>query len=151
MQYPPSVNGKTQNGDMGRNIGVRLRHARKLRGLTQVQLAKSSGVAQGTISDLETGESKAPWGTNLVSLAQALKVSPEWLANGKGEMVASDTPLSPQAMAVARDWESLTPEIRQKIADMIRELATTTKSFGTPVEDDKVEAAYGRPGAKVKK
>jgi transcriptional regulator with XRE-family HTH domain len=134
---------------MGRSVGMRLRFARKLRGLTQVELAKASGVGQASISDLETGASKEPWGTNLVSIAHTLKVSPRWLANGKGQMEAdTDTPLSPEAMQVARDWEALTPEVRTKIAEMLAQLAATAKSFGTPVEDERVEAAYGKPGSK---
>lgn len=131
-------------------MGMRLRYARKLRGLSQVELARAARVAQGTISDLETGASKAPVGTNLVSIAHSLNVSPEWLATGKGQMTVTDTPstLSAQAIAVAKDWETLAPEVREKVADMIRELASTARSFGPAVEDAKVAAAYGKPGAK---
>jgi transcriptional regulator with XRE-family HTH domain len=150
MQYPRSGTGTPYSGDMGRNVGMRLRYARKLRGLSQVDLAKTAKVAQGTISDLETGASKAPVGTNLVSIAQSLNVSPEWLATGKGPMTATDTPstLSAQAIAVARDWETLAPEVREKVADMIRELASAARSFGPAIEDEKVAAAYGKPGTK---
>jgi transcriptional regulator with XRE-family HTH domain len=127
---------------------MRLRHARKMRGLTQQALAKASGVKQASISEVETGESKSPVGTNLVKLALSLHVSPEWLASGKGPMQAHDSPLSPEAVNVARDWEKLAPEIRVKLADMIHQLAVTAESFGPPVEDEKVAAAYGKPGQK---
>lgn len=135
----------------GRDVGVRLRYARKLRGLTQVKLAKASGVKQASISEVETGESKSPSGTNLFSLAQSLKVNPEWLAHGKGPMDRKEDPLPPEAVSVARDWLLLAPEVRTKLADMIHELAATARSFGQAVEDEKVEAAYGRPGEKRRK
>lgn len=127
---------------------MRLRHARKLRGLTQQELAKASGVKQASISEVETGESKSPVGTNLIKLALSLNVSPEWLASGKGQMQAADSPLSPEAVRVAREWESLAPEIRQSIAQTIHQLHLAAASFGPPVPDERVEAAYGRPGKK---
>lgn len=149
MQGGPESPSRYRNADtlrpMAREVGVRLRHARKIKGLTQVQLAKASGVKQATISEVETGESKSPVGTNLVRLALALQVSPEWLATGKGQMAAADPPLSTEALKVARDWETLAPEVREKIAEMIHQLASTAKSFGPAVSDERVEAAYGRP------
>jgi transcriptional regulator with XRE-family HTH domain len=136
---------------MGREVGVRLRHARKLKGLTQVQLAKSSGVKQSTISEVETGESKSPVGTNLVRLAQTLSVSPEWLAAGKGPMVASDPPLPIEAQRVARDWLKLAPEVRKSIASMIREMVKESASDAPAVPDERVAEAYGKPGEKSKR
>src|SRR5678810_301483 len=121
MQYPRSDYMESHNSGMARDVGVRLRHARKLRGFTQQELAKAAGVPQSAISEVETGESKSPSGTNLVSIALALRVSPNWLAQGKGQMDAAETPLPPDAMKVARDWLKLAPEVRSKVADMIRE------------------------------
>lgn len=141
--------GHKDNGYMaGRDTGFRLRHVRKLRKLTQVQLAKASGVTQASVSDLERGESKSFKGTTLVSIAQTLGVSPDWLASGKGPMELQDHPLSPEAVRVARDWEALAPEIRKSLADTIHNLATAARSFGPAVDDERVEEAYGRPGQK---
>lgn len=131
---------------MGRDVGVRLRHARKAKGLTQVQLAKASGVKQATISEVETGESKSPLGTNLVKLALALHVSPEWLAAGKGQMVNTDPPLPPEAEKVARDWLLLAPEVRRSVASMIREMVKGSAADQEPASDERVEKAYGTPG-----
>ena len=65
-------------------LGERLRHARKLRGLTQQQLASRSKVKQGTISQIERGDQQqTSYG---ISLAIALDILPEWLATGDGPM-----------------------------------------------------------------
>lgn len=136
----------SHNPWMARDVGVRLRHARKLRGLTQQELAKAAGVPQSAISEVETGESKSPSGTNLVSIAFALKVSPGWLAQGKGQMDATETPLPHDAMKVARDWLKLAPEVRLKVADMIREMVKQSSADAPAVSDQRVADSYGRPG-----
>ena len=68
-------------------VGSRLKKARKYAGLTQVELAKKSGSKQGAISDLESGRNESS--TKLVEMAQAMGVSADWLATGKGEMIPS--------------------------------------------------------------
>lgn len=149
MQAPinrPSDIGSPDNSGMARDVGVRLRHARKLRGMTQQELAKSSGVTQASISEVETGESKSPVGTNLIKLAQSLKVSAEWLASGKGQMEQADAPLPPEALSVARDWMRLAPEVRSSVRDMIRKMVETSDAERKAVPDERVEKAYGRPG-----
>jgi transcriptional regulator with XRE-family HTH domain len=134
---------------MPRNVGIRLRYVRKeIRGWTQQQLAKSSGVKQTTISDLETGESKSPVGTNLMALAQSLQVNPDWLATGKGDMQQVDIPLPPEAINHAREWLKLAPEVRSRVADMVIEMVKASSADKTPAPDEKVEAAYGKPGRK---
>jgi transcriptional regulator with XRE-family HTH domain len=55
--------------------GERLRHIRKKRLLTQVELSKMTGVAQDSISSLETGKREAHPGT-IRKLAEALGVEP---------------------------------------------------------------------------
>ena len=55
---------------------IRLREWRERRGLTQAELAKLARVRQPTISDLETGLSKAIRFEVLDRLAEALRVTP---------------------------------------------------------------------------
>ena len=55
--------------------GERLRSLRKERLLTQVELSKMTGVAQDSISSLETGKREAHPGT-IRKLAKALGVEP---------------------------------------------------------------------------
>lgn len=124
---------------------MRLRHARKARGLTQVKLAHLSGVKQASVSDLERGESKSFRGNTLVALARALNVSPEWLSHGRGTMERRDVPLSDEAVAVAAAWQRLTPELRKSTAEMIHAMVGHTDKYGIPIEDEIVAAAYGKP------
>lgn len=67
----------------------RLKLARKNAKMTQVELAKAVKTSQGSISDLESGRNKTS--TNTLQLAQVLKVNPNWLATGQGEMTARPT------------------------------------------------------------
>ena len=131
------------------DIGLRLRKARRDRKLTQVKLAELSGVKQASISDLETGESKSFRGVTLVAIAKALNVRPEWLSHGRGSMERKDVPLSDDAVAVAQAWQRLAPELQSKTAEMIFAMVDQTDKFGPAVEDERVAAAYGKPG-KVK-
>ena len=55
--------------------GERLRHIRKERLLTQMELSRMTGVAQDSISSLETGKREAHPGT-IRKLAKALGVEP---------------------------------------------------------------------------
>lgn len=62
----------------------RLRTARQYRKLSQSSLARLCGLAQSAISNYENGTRKAP--REILVLARALHVSPEWLQEGVGEM-----------------------------------------------------------------
>jgi transcriptional regulator with XRE-family HTH domain len=134
-----------------RDTAMRLRHARKARDLTQQRLAHLSGVKQGSISDLERGESKTFRGNTLLSLARALNVSPEWLSHGRGSMERRDVPLSDEAVAVAQAWQRLVPELQKSTKDMILSMAEQSDKYGPAVDDHRVEEAYGRPGLKSKR
>lgn len=57
----------------------RLKALRKWRGLTQSELAISSDIAQGFLSDMECGKRSASPDT-LLKLCKALNVPTEWLA-----------------------------------------------------------------------
>lgn len=53
---------------------VRLEYYRKMKGMTQVELAKRVGIAQGNISKMENGKQK-PTASTAVKLADVLDVS----------------------------------------------------------------------------
>lgn len=133
---------------MTKDVGMRVRHVRELQGMTQVQLAKKAGVSQAAISELETGANRSPWGTNLIRIAQALKVSPDWLATGKGSMDAQEEPLPPRAIRVARQWLRLTPEAQDRVADLLETMVETSAAYRDPAPDERVEETYGRPPSK---
>lgn len=69
-------------------FGDRLKSARKEIGLTQQALAKVAGISQATVADIERGRNKGS--TESLQLAKALKVSPDWLATGKGSRELSN-------------------------------------------------------------
>lgn len=60
----------------------RLKQARKQAGLTQADTARRVGLAQGTYSALERGESKST--AKVVQIAELFGVNPHWLATGEG-------------------------------------------------------------------
>ena len=62
-------------------IGERLRHARKTKKMTQVELAQRIGVAHSTIVRIERGQAK-PTIETVEKLAEALGVQAKWLAFG---------------------------------------------------------------------
>ena len=57
----------------------RIKEHRERRGLTQIELAKISGVGRATIAALETGKRKRVHPATREKLAQALKVKPQAL------------------------------------------------------------------------
>lgn len=68
------------------NLASRIKAARIAAGVKKGELAKSAGVTPGAVTQWETGQVKSLKGGTLISLAAALKVSPSWLKDGKGEM-----------------------------------------------------------------
>ena len=79
------------------SFGVRLKEARKARGLSQPELAQRVGLGQGQISKLELdqrGES-----TRTVQIARELGVEPLWLATGEGPREVRDSALLDEFVA----------------------------------------------------
>ena len=75
-----------------KTIADRLKHTRLLRGLSQGELAAKVGVRQSAIGNVEAGTRQRP--RDLVAIATALQVSPEWLETGKGEEPTAEIPTS---------------------------------------------------------
>ncbi len=63
-------------------LAERLRFARTERGLSQAALAEKVGLSQPMIRKIELGSETS----KVVELAVALRVRPEWLATGEGDM-----------------------------------------------------------------
>jgi len=62
-------------------IGQRIRELRKIRGLTQVQLAKAIGIDQSTLSDIERGSGFSA--EILLGFSESPGASPEFIMRGK--------------------------------------------------------------------
>lgn len=89
-----------------KTIAERLKLARKDAKLTQPALAKMAGVSPGTIGNIESGIRKDV--RELLSIAKAVGVNPEWLKSGKGPKSPTPGnggteltgwPLSPEVLA----------------------------------------------------
>ncbi len=77
------------NCDMN-TFGDRVREARRDAKLTQPQLGRMAGLSQTTISDTERGRNSGS--SEVTALARALRVSPDWLADGRGPRVSRTSP-----------------------------------------------------------
>lgn len=73
--------------ELGPAIGLRLRQARKLSGLTIAELAERAHLSRKTVQDLSLGHGGAVGVGTITDLARALDVpgvTPAWLAFGEG-------------------------------------------------------------------
>lgn len=64
--------------------GYRIRQMRKNKGVSQKDLAKTVGVSQASITYWES-DANEPAGGNLLALARAMGVTPDWLISGRGD------------------------------------------------------------------
>jgi transcriptional regulator with XRE-family HTH domain len=72
-------------------FGKRMRARRKQRGLTQMELARRTGIIQGDISLLERGKKHALWADTLERIAATLGCSLDYLVG----RTADPAPLPP--------------------------------------------------------
>jgi len=95
-------------------FGVRLRKARKDKGLTQKQVERLIGIAQSNLAELEV---KGTGSGFTVALAVLYGVNPVWLALGKGPQAGGrDCP----------EWlEVLTEEEKLRVSEFAHELVAT--------------------------
>jgi transcriptional regulator with XRE-family HTH domain len=101
------------------DLGVRLRHARNHRKMSQGTLAKAAGIKQPSISELESGETKVISGDTLIAIAQALHVRPEWIVNGRGQMEADPlAALEPDERELLEKYRAAAPRWKISIRYM---------------------------------
>lgn len=116
-------------------FGSRLRHARKLRRLTQAELARACGLSQGAIGNYESDSRRST--KNIFRIAEVLRVEPAWLAMGTGPMErrsalriadASEPAQWPfPEIDPARIW-ALAPEQRQIVSSTLESLLAALES-----------------------
>jgi len=104
-------------------FGERLKHARLYRELKQTELSEKSGVSQSLISQLESSETAT--GSEYTNrLANALTISPDWLADEIGDMIAIRYQTSDKKIrAVAMVMEQLPDYARDAVLKNISEIA----------------------------
>ncbi|WP_426817652.1 helix-turn-helix domain-containing protein [Winslowiella sp. 2C04] len=66
------------------NLAERLKAAMSARNMSQASLAEAAGIAQPSVWKITSGRTQSS--KKLVDIANALKVRPEWLLNGSGDM-----------------------------------------------------------------
>lgn len=101
-------------------IKERLIKIRKLRGITQKELAKKAKVSQGTIQHLETGRSESS--KYLAQIAAALDVSVEYLTSGKEDtkLTSDEHRYFDTVISKLKTSESFTPEKALDTANFLR-------------------------------
>ena len=77
------------------DAGVRLRTARLRRGMTQIALAEMACVSASFVSMVETGQRELTRVCDVVALADVLRVSPLYLADGWEELLGGGTAADP--------------------------------------------------------
>jgi transcriptional regulator with XRE-family HTH domain len=102
-----------------------LRHIRTMRGMNQVDLAKASGVAQNTISEIELGKREARPGT-LKKLADALGVEiADFFPKGH-------SPLSAKRALTLADSDAFRREAREASTEELQQTALELARFTKP-------------------
>lgn len=83
------------------NISERIKQRMQALGMKRAaELVKATGVSKGTVSQW-LSDSSAPTGPNLLKLAKALGVHPDWLLTGEGP-----EPNAIESKLIAVEWES---------------------------------------------
>ena len=88
-------------------LAERLLFAMDKMGKNQVELAALAGTSQVTISNILNGVTKSP--RNGLQIAKALKISPEWLLNGTGDMVQPQIESNIAETGLFDLWDRNTP------------------------------------------
>ena len=103
-------------------VGKKIRDLRKRHGLTQKTLAEGIGIAQASLSALESGASKAPASENLLKISAALGVEPHVLLGHEATHVVPklDKLRHAQAVvaveaAISRVGKSIAPKSKAKL------------------------------------
>lgn len=98
-------------------IADRIREARKIRRLSQAELARRVGLTRGAVWAWESGETKGLTPDNLVRAADALDVEIRWLATGSGPRERQA--LSPDEAGWVDLYRKLEPTKRQAAREIL--------------------------------
>jgi len=119
-------------------IGKRLKRERDARELSQAALAKKAGISRSAIAHYETGK-VIPGGPELIKLADALEITPNFILSGSDEYFRSKEPEH------ALDVDDLTLMIRtsQCLQELDREVKLKFSSLlMTLVKEKMTDAEY---------
>lgn len=134
----------------------RIKLARTTLGLTQEEFGKLAGVSKQAVSQWERGLT-LPERDALLSLRRRKGISPEWITNGTGEMIAIN-----ENDELAELWGRLLPDERAAMLEQMRQRARlneqhqqamealATRTVSVP-ERRKAQVPYGLPFDRRKK
>ena len=100
-----------------REIGLRVRTVREVRGLTQENLAHAAGISRNQVQNLERNRTSAPGQPanptveTLFRIAWALGVTPDDLAP-----TLNGPPTADYARTLDRTWPTLELELRERVS-----------------------------------
>lgn len=107
----------------------RLTAAREAKGWNKTQLADAVGKSNPTVSDWESGEIKKLEADSLLSICEALHISPRWLQYGEGSMAANY--LDPKIEAVSKAMQTMPEYKKDVLVQTSTALAEPKKGNGT--------------------
>ncbi|WP_179140838.1 helix-turn-helix domain-containing protein [Chromobacterium haemolyticum] len=111
---------------LSERIQAALEHAH----MDQSELARRTGITSVAVNGWCTGATKSIKGENLLKAAAALKVSPQWLAYGKGTMTGDLPSLSLDAASVKDMLDELERRGETEVAQLFFEYARRKEKGG---------------------
>lgn len=113
------------------NISQRLFHRRKTElGWSQTKLSEESGVSQQMISKLERAVAKGS--TEIIALARALGVTPEWLEAGTEPKFPSELPND--ELMLLENYRATPPALRPAVLRAAQGIREAGAAYSTSLE-----------------
>ena len=103
-------------------LGARVKSARRRLGISQSELARLCDMSAPSISNIETGDTKALRGKTLMRFAAVLKVTPEWLTSGRDAPEPAEPGLTSQELSLIEHFRKLPTEDRRTVSRLVRAL-----------------------------
>ncbi|MDO6460896.1 helix-turn-helix transcriptional regulator [Granulosicoccaceae sp. 1_MG-2023] len=109
--------------DLARQVGARIRAARKAAGVTQGEMSKRVGLSQAYLSRIESGiKEGSP--SQLLAIANAIGVSVSSIFGTLDAKANTFAGLSDEAIAFAKAWQALPEEQRAAVRVMVESMTT---------------------------
>lgn len=109
--------------NLTQKIGLRIRAARKFKGMTQSEVSRKTGLDQAYISRLENGTAEGS-PAQILSIARAIGVPIAQLYDDQDETAKRVADLSDEAIEFARIWQALPEGERRAIKAAVEALLT---------------------------
>jgi transcriptional regulator with XRE-family HTH domain len=104
-------------------IGLRIKAARKAKGMTQSEVSQKTGIDQATVSRLENGTQEGSSG-QLLSIARMIDIPIAQLYD-QDEAAKKVADLSDEAIEFARAWQALPEDQRVAMKAAVESLSST--------------------------